>query len=237
MNWERIIRYFESECYKEDLEKYHDDLAMGTWIDVSNRFNLCSGCICIGPDGRVDIFDTVFRVENYKIEQIEKLKEVIEGWDDVIKEMRIIMAKPEYQKLVAKNRGYIKFNRYASDGRALNYIELHFDRSLTDYVLDFPVIGVDSIDEQIEIINNIDDELYAVGEVFCKNLKSPIFSRYFSIKKDVGTGKYCIKLKYGENFKIYIEDIDQKLGILFGKKRKLYVKNAEELEVLMELIG
>lgn len=232
MNWEKIVKYIESEYYKKDL-KAAKEIVSG-WLDVSYRFNLCSGCIIVGENNRVDIFDTMFRVENYKIEQIEKLKEVIEGWDDVIKEIKIIMGNQEYQKLIEKKRGHIEFNRYARDGRTLDYIELKWNNSLVDYVLGLDIIGNDSIIEQIEAINNIDDELYAVGEVFCNHLKSVLFSRYFILKKDPGTGKYCIKFEYSNELKL--ESIDQKLSMLFGNRNKLYVKNAEELDVLMGLI-
>lgn len=237
--FERINEYVGSDLWKEDLQTLVD-MHLG-WLDIGFRFGLMSGCINLGDNEGVMIeaFGIMFRVDRGKIVQGElyQLKYTLQDWKPVIDKMYEIGGSEDYKRLVEKGRGHIEFDRYSKDGQmGSKYLELKYDKSLVDYLLskNFCVWGKDTLEDRIRELNKIDDDMWRIGEIFCKKLPSVIYSRYFRIFKDPGTGKYCIKFEHSADFPL--TDIDPRLAVLFNNRNKLYVDSPEELENTLGLV-
>lgn len=234
----RIEDYVGSDEWKADMEVLYKE--RGGWLDVGFRFGLMSGCISIGnSEGAVmEVFGVMFRIDRNHIvkEELYQLKYTIQDWKPVIEKMYEIAESDDYKLMVEKKRGYIEFDRYSKDGQmGSKYLELKYDKSLVEYLFcnNVCVWGKDTLEDKIREINRIDDEMWKIGEVFCKSLPSIIYSRYFNMIKDPGTGKYCIKFDYSADFPL--TDIT-KLAVLFNNRNKLYVDNVEELENMVGLV-
>lgn len=234
----RIEDYVGSDEWKADMEVSYKERR--AWLDVSFRLGLMSGCISIGDnEGAVmEVFGVMFRIDRNHIakEELYQLKYTIQDWKPVIEKMYEIAESDEYKQMVEKKRGYIEFDRYSKDGQmGSKYLTLKYNNSLVDYLFctNACVWGKDTLEDKIREINRIDDEMWKIGEVFCKSLPSIIYSRYFKMSKDPGTGKYCIKFDYSTDFPL--TDIT-KLAVLFNSRNKLYVDNVEELENMIGLV-
>lgn len=234
----RIEDYVGSEAWKEDMQTSFN--ARRGWVDVGFRFGLMSGCISVGDsEGAVmEIFGVMFKIIRNHIakEELYQLKYTIQDWKPVIEKMYEIAESDDYKKLTEKKRGYIEFDRYSKDGQmGSKYLELKYDKSLVDYLFctNVCVWGKDTLEDKIREINRIDDEMWKIGEMFCKSLPSIIYSRYFKMSKDPGTGKYCIKFDYSTDFPL--TDVT-KLAVLFNSRNKLYVDSVEELENMIGLV-
>lgn len=235
----RIEDYVGSDEWKADMEvSYKENRA---WLDVSFRFGLMSGCISIGDsEGAVmEVFGVMFRIVRNHIanEELYQLKYTIQDWKPVIEKMYEIGESEEYKKLVEKGRGHIEFDRYSKDGHmGSKYLDLKYNNSLVDYLLSHSpsVWGKDTLEDKIRELNRIDDELWKIGELFCKKLPSILYSRYFRLYEDPGTGKYCIKFEHSVEFPL--SDIDPRLAVLFNSRNKLYVSSPEELDNMIGLV-
>lgn len=236
---ERIEEYLGSDLWKADMQALVNERR--GWIDVSHRFGLMTGCMNIGDNegATFEVFGIMFRVERGKIAKGElyQLKYTLQDWKPVIDKMYEIGESEEYKKLVEKGRGYIEFDRYSKDGQmGSKYLDLKYNKSLVDYLLSHSpsVWGKDTLEDKIRELNRIDDELWKIGELFCKKLPSILYSRYFKLYKDPGTGKYCIKFEHSVEFPL--SDIDPRLAVLFSNRNKLYVSSFEELENTLGLV-
>lgn len=206
------------------------------WMDIGFRVGLCFGCVTMSMN-KLELFGVMFTLENGKIKPEEEVtySGVLQNWKNIIEQIQTIMGTEEYKKLVEKGRGRIKFDRFVKDGSKTEYIDLDYNRSLIDYLLKSCVYSHDTLEDKIKAINNIDDELYEVGDVFCNiALPSVIYSRYFTLHRDPGTGKYCFKFDYSLNFGL--EEIHPGLAALFNNRHKLYIEDARELETIVELV-
>lgn len=230
-----LKEYLASDLMKQDYEiASQGDTTI--WMDIGFRVGLCSGCAVVCRD-RLELFGIMFVLEDGKIKQEEKITYigVLKNCESVIEKIKSIMASDDYKKLVEKGRGRIKFDRFVKDGSKTEYIDLNYNRSLIDYLLKSCVYSYDTLEDKIKAINNIDDELYKVGDVFCNiALPSVIYSRYFTLHKDPGTGKYCFKFEY--SFDFGLEEIHPGLAALFNNRHKLYIEDARELETIVELV-
>lgn len=230
-----LKEYINSDLMKQDYEiASQGDTTI--WTDIGLRVGLCLGCV-VASMNKLELFGVMFTLENGKIKPEEEITYigVLKNWKSVIEKIKSIMASDDYKKLVEKGRGKIKFDRFVKDGCATEYIDLDYNRSLIDYLLKSCVYSCDTLEDKIKAINNIDDELYKVGDVFCNvALPSVIYSRYFTLHKDPGTGKYCFKFDYSLNFGL--EEIHPGLAALFNNRHKLYIENAQELETIVELV-
>ena len=234
----RIEDYIGSEEWKADMEASYKERR--AWLEVGFRFGLFPGCISISDNegAMMEVFGVMFRIIRNHIvkEELYQLKYTIQDWKPVIEKMYEIAESDEYKLMVEKGRGYIEFDRYSKDGQmGSKYLELKYDKSLVEYLFcnNVCVWGKDTLEDKIREINRIDDEMWKIGEVFCKSLPSIIYSRYFNMSKDPGTGKYCIKFDYSTDFPL--TDIT-KLAVLFNNRNKLYVDNVEELENMIGLV-
>jgi len=230
-----LKKYLVSDLMKRDYEiASQGDTTI--WMDIGLRVGLCYRCVVMSMN-KLELFGVMFTLENGKIKPEEEITYigVLKSWESVIEKIKSIMASDDYKKLVEKGRGRIKFDRFVKDGCATEYIDLDYNKSLIDYLLKSCVYSHDTLEDKIKAINNIDDELYKVGDVFCNvALPSVIYSRYFTLHKDPGTGKYCFKFNYSSDFSI--ADINPGLEVLFNSRNKLYVENAQELETIMRLV-
>ena len=234
----RIEDYVGSEAWIEDCKASKMNNGYN-WIDISHRFGLFSGCINLGADKNLEIFNVRFVVVNGHLLKDEKyqLKYTIQNWKPIIEKMYEIAESDEYKQMVEKKRGYVEFDRYSKDGQmGTKYLELKYDKSLVDYLLSHSpsVWGKDTLEDKIRELNRIDDELWKIGELFCKKLPSILYSRYFRLYKDPGTGKYCIKFEHSIEFPL--SDIDPRLAVLFSSRNKLYVSSFEELDNMIGLV-
>ena len=230
-----LKEYLASDLMKQDYEiASHGDTTI--WMDIGLRVGLCFGCAVMSMN-KLELFGVMFTLENGKIKPEEEItySGVLQNWKNVIEQIQTIMGTEEYKKLVEKGRGRIKFDRFVKDGCATEYIDLDYNKSLIDHLLKSCVYSCDTLEDKIKAINNIDDELYKVGDVFCNvALPSVIYGRYFTLHKDPGTGKYCFKFDYSLDFSI--ADINPGLSVLFNSRNKLYVESAQELETIMRLV-
>lgn len=230
-----LKEYINSDLMRQDYEiASQGDTTI--WMDIGLRVGLCFGCAVMSMN-KLELFGVMFTLENGKIKSEEEITYigVLKNWESVIEKIKSIMASDDYKKLVEKGRGRIKFDRFVKDGCATEYIDLDYNKSLIDYLLKSCVYSCDTLEDKIKAINNIDDELYKVGDVFCNvALPSVIYSRYFTLHKDPGTGKYCFKFNYSLDFSI--ADINPGLSVLFNSRNKLYVESAQELETIMRLV-
>lgn len=230
-----LKEYINSDLMRQDYEiASQGDTTI--WMDIGLRVGLCFGCAAMSMN-KLELFGVMFTLENGKIKPEEKITYigVLKNWESVIEKTKNIMASDDYKKLVEKGRGRIKFDRFVKDGCATEYIDLDYNKSLIDYLLKSYVYSCDTLEDKIKAINNIDDELYKVGDIFCNvALPSVIYSRYFTLHKDPGTGKYCFKFNYSLDFSI--TDINPGLSVLFNSRNKLYVESAQELETIMRLV-
>lgn len=230
-----LKKYINSDLMRHDYEiASQGDTTI--WMDIGFRVGLCFGCVTMSMN-KLELFGIMFTLENGKIKPEEEVTYggVLQNWKNVIEQIQTIMATEEYKKLVEKGRGRIKFDRFIKDGSKTEYIDLDYNRSLIDHLLKSCVYSCDTLEDKIKAINNIDDELYEVGDVFCNiALPSVIYSRYFTLHKDPGTGKYCFKFDYSLNFGL--EEIHPGLAALFNSRNKLYIEDAQELETIVELV-
>lgn len=230
-----LKEYINSDLMKQDYEIALRGEVLADWMDIGFRIGLCSGCVAVCRD-RLELFGIMFVLENGKIKQEEEITYigVLKNWGSVIEKIKSIMASDDYKKMVEKGRGRIKFDRFCKDDGSAEYIDLDYNRSLIDHLLQAGIYSHDLLVDKIRAINNIDDELYDVGYTFCECIPSVIYSRYFTLYKDPGTGKYCFKFNYSSDFSI--ADINPGLAVLFNSRNKLYVENAQELETIMRLV-
>ena len=230
-----LKEYINSDLMRQDYEiASQGDTTI--WMDIGLRVGLCFGCAVMSMN-KLELFGVMFTLENGKIKPEEEITYigVLKNWESVIEKIKSIMVSDDYKKLVEKGRGRIKFDRFVKDGCATEYIDLDYNRSLIDYLLKSCVYSCDTLEDKIKAINNIDDELYKVGDIFCNvALPSVIYSRYFTLHKDPGTGKYCFKFNHSLDFSI--ADINSGLSVLFNSRNKLYVESAQELETIMRLV-
>lgn len=237
-----IEDYVGSDLWRSDVLASGNDI-----LDVSHRIGLCSGCCAIyGTNDCIDIFNVRFPIKDGVIvEEVSnntgkvkynQLVFVIESWEKTIKQIKQIINSEEYKKLVEKKRGYLQFQRFpiAMSSEDEKYLELDYNKSLVDVLLCVGAYSSDMIMDKIKRINNIDDEIFEVGRVFCDSLPSPIHGRFFRLYKDPGTGQYCIKFDY--SMQLGIDEIDPQIAILFNKKNKLYTRSSKELEVMIGLV-
>lgn len=230
-----LKEYINSDLMRQDYEiASQGDTTI--WMDIGLRVGLCFGCAVMSMN-KLELFGVMFTLENGKIKPEEEITyiRVLKNWESVIEKIKSIMASDDYKKLVEKGRGRIKFDRFVKDGCTTEYIDLDYNRSLVDHLLQAGIYSHDLLVDKIRAINNIDDELYEVGDVFCNvALPSVIYSRYFTLHKDPGTCKYCFKFDYSSDFSIV--DINPGLAALFNSRNKLYIENAQELETIAELV-
>ena len=227
---DQIMEYLNSEKFSKDLIDMNIDSSL--WLDISDRFGLCSGCVIVS-ESRIEVFGRLLHIKDPDI--YKGLCNIEEECSFDIARIKLILGSERYNKV--KDICYLKYDSNSGGDcdrpNCSDCIRVMYNRSITDYLLDLGLL-YKSTDERLEELSKIDRGLYEIGETFCNLLPSHIYSMYFSLYRNKKTGDYCIRFKHKSN--LDIDQVSSGFSLIFNTTGRLYIKSKEELEIKVGLV-
>lgn len=238
--------YIKEMSFIEDfIQKIDNFLSSGYstatgWIDISERFGLCRGCISFYPNPvQISIFGRTLHVSNNRLneEQRKDLRHVLIMNQGKITRIQSIMAREDYKELVRKGRGHLTHYGEGADTTETMWqygLQISYRRALVSHFLDSDIFTATSPEKQIEMLNALDDDLYKIGALFADAIGDLYVTYFRVVHKEVG--RFCIRFMHPDRFTL--SDVNPRLPLIFTqRKNKLYFKDVNELETLLSLAG